>query len=768
MQRQRVLLRGIVQGVGFRPHVAQVAARYPLTGWCRNDERQVEIEVQGDPEVIAAFVAEVLTSLPPLAQVLTHEQVVIAPRATESGFRIRTSGRAVGERTLVPPDVATCADCLADLADPANRRYRYAFTTCTNCGPRLTIITDLPYDRPRTTMVTFPMCPDCSAEYTNPGDRRYHAQPISCFRCGPVLWLVEDPVAPGAATPPGGIGDPRAHQDGVLAAARERLRSGQIIAVKGIGGFHLMCDATNAEATARLRDRKGRGAKPFAVMAPNLSRAQDLVVLTPSQVRLLSSPSRPIVIAPKGRAAAQVEGAAPDLDDLGVLLPYSPLHTLLLDGDLTLVATSGNLSDEPLVHTNAEALSRLAHLADAFLLHDRRIHVPVEDSVQLALPGGGAIPLRRSRGHAPVPVPLPPAGDAPVVLAVGAEIKNTLTLAVDDLAFVSGHIGDMGSLAAQRAFEASLEQLAQMRRRDVDLVACDLHPRYATTSWAERYAARYGLDLVSVQHHHAHALSLLAEHGISEGPVVVAALDGTGYGPDATIWGGEVLTFGTDLRAWERTWHLPTYPLVGGDRSIRYPWRCALGVADAFGICVDRTPAVTQAPPQELALVRSQLASGVAVVATSSTGRLFDAAAAIVGVSLRARYEAEPAMVLEREAARWQAARAASPRPDTLDLPDLLTLVADPDREVGERAWRFHVGLAGIFAQQTARAAGAAQTDLVGLTGGVMANRVFGAALRRGVQEQGLRVLTHAVVPPGDGGVSLGQAVAARWSADAR
>jgi len=785
--RREYLLRGVVQGVGFRPHVAVVAARHPITGFVGNDDLQVFIEAQGEAADLDAFIADLLGTLPPLARVIATSSRDLPP-TREDGFRIVGSRHLAGARTLIPPDVATCDDCLADMADPTNRRFGYAFTTCTNCGPRLTIIEDLPYDRPATTLRVFAMCPACRAEYTDPADRRYHAQPISCPDCGPVLWLAR-PGDDAASRPSARTASP-AEQAAVIAEARRRLVAGEILAVKGLGGFHLMCDARNPEAVGRLRERKRRSGKPFAVMVRDASAAAALAQLGPSGSAALTSPARPIVIAPMSAGYDLASDVAPGLDDVGLMLPYTPIHSLLLAGGGALVATSGNLSEEPLCFTNADALDRLAHLVDGFLLHDRDIHVPVEDSVVLGRPATAAatdarheadpdagadrlgeqpvLPVRRSRGYAPLPVLLPGAhsGD-PVILAVGGELKNTFALTVDDMAFVSAHVGDMGSLASQQAFERSVGQLLDIHRSQPEIVGHDLHPDYATTAWAERYAdAHPGVRLVGVQHHYAHALSLLAEHGIESGPVVVAALDGTGYGTDGTIWGGEVLTVGPDgpPAHWARSWHLPTFGLVGGDRAIRHPWRIAQGLAHSWGLDISATPAASGAPADERRLVASQLDSGLGVVATSSSGRLFDAAAAMLGLCLEATYEAHAAMTLERAAAR----ATTAVRPDRFDAPQAVfeDLLAHPERSAAERAWRFHVGLASVFASEVARCARDAGTTTVGLTGGVAVNRIFSTALVSRLEADGFTVLTHRVVPPTDGGLSLGQAWAGRLLGD--
>lgn len=762
--RREYLLRGVVQGVGFRPHVAQVASRHPVSGFCGNDDAQVFLEVQGEPAAVDAFWDELVATLPPLATIISTSVRMLAPTpATGTGFAIVASRRGGGARTLIPPDVATCTDCLAEMADPANRRHRYAFITCTNCGPRLSIIQDLPYDRPATTMKAFPMCVRCRREYADPADRRYHAQPISCYSCGPRLWLADprDPAqATGVRPGPAPAGPP--DQAAVIAEGARRLRAGAILAVKGIGGFHLLCDARNPAAVGTLRTRKRRSQKPFAVMVPDPAAATGLARLSVAQLRLLESVARPIVIAPMTGGYDLADAVAPGLADVGVLLPYAPVHTLLLEETaMALVATSGNLSDEPLCHTNTDACSRLAGLADAVLLHDRDIHVPVEDSVHLALPAGGSIPVRRSRGYAPLPVSLAP---GPTVLATGGEIKNTFALAIGDQAMISAHVGDMGSLAAQRAFEASVSQLLRIHRAEPEIVVCDLHPGYATTAWAERYAeAHGGVSLRPVQHHLAHALSLLAEQTRHDLTAVVATLDGTGYGTDATIWGGEVLRLHLDgtVLDWSRVGHVPTFPLAGGDRAIRHPWRVALGLAYAWGIDLGPTEALADAPTVELELVRSQLSSGTGVVQTSSMGRLFDAAAAVLGLCPRPSYEAQAAMELERAALSWRPASTAATTPaDFAEVFD--ELLRTPQRPLPERAWRFHRGLAYAVATMLIEEAERAGTTTVGLSGGVALNRLFAAAVAEHLARVGLTLLTHHLVPPNDGGLSLGQAWAGR------
>ena len=758
--RRAYRLRGVVQGVGFRPHVAKVATDFPLTGFVGNDDESVFIEAQGTASDIENFMAKMLATLPPLASVLQSVAREIPEQEDESGFRIVSSRRRSGARTLIPPDTATCPDCCQEMVDPNNRRYHYPFITCTNCGPRATIMMDLPYDRDTTTMVKFPMCPACRAEYTDPENRRYHAQPVSCFDCGPVLWVSgsQNPVL----RPP--AGDRRPLIAAALAEARARLRRGEILAVKGIGGFHLMCDARNQEAVARLRKRKNRGDKPFAVMAPSVKAASGLAKLSDSQLEELSSPARPIVIAPFGSGYDLAPAVAPGLGDVGILLPYAPLHLELLSAEcseMALVATSGNLAGEPLCFTNEDALARLAGIADGFVFHDRDIHLPMEDSVFLAN-SQVTIPSRRSRGYAPLPVALPQAAAAPI-LAVGGELKNSFCLASGDWAHISGHIGDMGTLASQEALDRAVTQMLNFQHSRPEKIVCDLHPAYSTVSWASRFAEQRDIELLQVQHHVAHAYSLLAERSHLE-PAVVVAVDGTGYGTDGTIWGGEILEIAG--AAWYRRTHLPSFSLVGGDRAVRYPWRVALGIAHDWNL-EWITPKISaeigdrQGKSAELELVKSQLNSGFGVVATTSCGRLFDAAAAILGICTEVTYEAQAAMELEHAATSWANRHIGAPALRFNSYRELFEMLAEEEREVGERAWQFHLGLAQLLTTQAEENAQKAGIKTVGLTGGVALNRLFSSHFIRIMREGGYEVLTHKTVPPNDGGLSLGQAWAA-------
>ena len=755
--RVRSILRGVVQGVGFRPHVARVAAGFDVTGLCGNDDASAFVEAQGARDTVLAFLDAVVDQAPPLAHVMARRDAELPLVPGETGFRIVASARSPGALTLIPPDMAPCADCRRELRDPQNRRYRYPFITCTNCGPRLSIITDLPYDRPRTTMAGFPLCPACAREYADPGDRRYHAQPISCFDCGPRLWLQRSSVH--------GDGEPVAEWDEAIREARAMLARGAVLAVKGIGGFTLFCDARDPDAVARLRARKHRPGKPFAVMAADAATAARFATLSPRQREALSGPERPIVLCPQhprtggdGLGYDLAPGVAPGLDDVGVMLPSAPLHELLVAPGEVYVATSANSSGDPIVYRDEDALRELADIVDAYLLHDRPIHVPVEDSV-LAAVGDQVWPVRRSRGYAPLPVVL---GQADVsVLAVGAELKNTFAVTRDGLAFLSAHIGDMGTLASQAAFERSVDQLMAAHRRTPRLVVADLHPGYATRAWAERYAAAHGIALLGVQHHHAHALSLLAEHGLAGTPLTCLVLDGTGYGTDGTIWGGEILALGADPLDYERVWHLPPFPLPGGDSAVRHPWKAAVALLATHGLDADDLPCAQAAPPGGLRLVRSQVARGLATVATTSAGRLFDAVASLLGVRHDVTYEAQAAMELEACARACAHPEHARARYD--DLGAMLAWLVG-----GVRAGRpapclaraFHAGLADLVGAAAVRAGRARGQDVVGLTGGCAVNRLIVADLRRVLAAAATRLKIHDVVPANDGGLSLGQALA--------
>lgn len=756
MDRRRWVLRGVVQGVGFRPHVARVAARVPVTGFCGNDDESVFIEAQGAEADLEVLIETVVAQLPPIAVVTSVEEARVPIVVDEAGFRIVESTRADGAVTLIPPDIAPCDDCLREQADPLDRRFGHPFISCTNCGPRFSIIRDVPYDRPLTTMAAFPLCRACLAEYTDPLDRRYHAQPICCWDCGPSLALLDADGARHAGAAP--TGDRRAGAEAALAAARAVLDAGGILAVKGVGGYAIMADARSSAAVARLRERKRRPGKPLAVMAADADAALAIARIGWLQRHELESPQRPIVLCAATADGGLADGIAPGLDEVGVLLPSSPLHRLLLRPGEVLVCTSGNRSGEPIAYRDEDALAALAGIADAFLTHDREIHVPVEDSVLIA-DGDDVAPIRRSRGFAPLPVPLPVS--AGTVLAVGGELKNTFALTRDGMAFLSAHIGDMGSLATQLAFERSVDQMRAAHRSEPALVVADLHPGYATTAWAQRRCVDTGTPLLQVQHHHAHALSLLAEHGALGEPAVVAVLDGTGYGPDGTVWGGELLAIGRDATRFERVWHLPSFWLPGGDAAVRAPWRCAVALLSELGVDDAGLPCVAAAPAAELRLVRSQLTSGVAATRTTSAGRLFDAVASILGVRHEVSYEAQAAMELER-CARGCAheAHASASAPDVGELVRRIVGMVGAGADAACAARVFHAALAGIVAAALEAAAAEHGTTTVGCSGGVFQNRLLANELTRRLDGHRLRVLSHELVPANDGGLSLGQAAA--------
>ncbi|MFI6349153.1 carbamoyltransferase HypF [Streptomyces sp. NPDC050560] len=770
--RRRVTVRGVVQGVGFRPFVHRLAGELGLAGNVGNTGAGVRAEVEGAPDAVAAFCTRIAADAPPLAQVHSVAHEPLDP-CGEREFTIVPSTGGDRVRTLIAPDTATCADCLAELADPADRRHRHPFITCTHCGPRYTIVTGLPYDRPQTTMARFPMCARCAYEYTDPRDRRFHAQPVCCQDCGPTLRLL---TATATGPAPAPDADP-------VAGARRLLAGGAVVAVKGLGGYHLACDAADPDAVTALRRRKRRGDKPFALMAAGLPEIEALVRVGPTERALLTGPRRPIVLlrrraAPYPGAVLPAEAVAPRRGDLGIMLPYTPLHHLLfgLPGDppgpRLLVMTSGNLGGEPLVFDDAEALERLAPLADAWLAHDRPVHMPCDDSV-VAVCEGEELPVRRARGYVPAPVPLPlPVAPA---LAVGGDLKNTLCLGEDRHAFLSGHLGDMDDLATLDAFDRAARHLATVTGVTPDLLAADRHPGYRSAHWAARHAG--GRPLRHVQHHHAHIAAALAENGHDGArPVIGVAFDGTGYGDDGAVWGGEFLL--ADYGGYRRAAHLGYVPLPGGDTAVRRPYRMALAHLRAAGLGWDRDlPCVTSCPGDELRLLAVQLDRGLNCVPTSSVGRLFDAVAALLGVCAHAGYEAQPALELEALAARSREQPDDAPAfgltpaadgtaPLLLDpAPVLTALVAGlrAGTPVPVLAARFHTALAhAVRATCAALRDAHGGVDTVALSGGVFANTLLLGACLRGLRADGFTVLRHRLVPPGDGGLALGQlAVAA-------
>ncbi|MFM9059203.1 MAG: carbamoyltransferase HypF [Planctomycetaceae bacterium] len=765
--RKRVVVTGVVQGVGFRPFAWRRATRLGLAGFVANETGRVVIEVEGGSAAVAAFVAGLAADAPPLARVEGMDVRDVAELGTP-GFAILESGSTDGPATATPADAAPCAACLADVLDPGNRRHHHPFATCTDCGPRYTIIESLPYDRAATTMRDFAMCADCAAEYADPADRRFHAEPIACPNCGPGLWFtVPGPdvaLARAAAT----IRDAAA-----LDAARDLLRRGGILALKGVGGFHLACDATDEAAVARLRARKRRVRKPLAVMVADVAAARRFAAVAEQERLLLEGRERPIVLlrklAEREGAAALADEVAPGNDFVGVALPCSPLHHLLLAGLPPLVMTSGNLADEPIAHADADAVARLGGIADAFLLHDRRIHVACDDSVVRCV-AGAAVPIRRSRGHAPLPVALAEAG--PPVLAVGGELKAALCVAHGDRAVLSQHVGDVENLETLRALERTADHLLGLCGVEPAAVVADLHPGHLSTGWARSLAQARGIPFVQVQHHEAHAASLLAEHGLdaAAGPCVVACFDGTGYGRDGTIQGGEF--FHVSEGRIRHAASLAPFPLPGGDAAIRHPWRVALALLHAAGLPWDeRVPAVRLAAANEVRLLGRQLDRGVACPVTTSMGRLVDAVAALAGVRQSIAYEAEAALNLEAlaadgvvagaEAYAFDVPAAAAEAPCIGWRPVVVAVVADMLAGVAPAtiAARFHEAVARMIVA-VADAVGA--DAAVGLTGGVFQNALLVERTVAALRSAGREALLHHRVPPNDGGLALGQAVLGR------
>ena len=764
LTRTRVSISGVVQGVGFRPFVWRRASGLGLVGWVENDSHGVTAEVQGPVDRVAAFLDDFAAAAPPLA-VVTRVTVADIPVDGNAPprFMILKSQSLAGATTALPADIATCDDCLAEVRSPANRRFRYPFTNCTNCGPRFSMIIDLPYDRPRTTMRGFAMCPQCAAEYADPADRRFHAQPNACPACGPSVWL----VGQNAGHAPEGEAA-TAVGDAAIRAVQDLLRAGSIVAIKGLGGFHLVCDATSAAAVGLLRSRKQRVGKPLAVMVQDLATARSIAEVDEQERRLLEGRERPIVLLRK-RAAETVVSAevSPGNDFLGVMLPSTPLHHLLCEGMPPLVMTSGNLAEEPIVHENDAAIQRLSPLVDAFLMHDRPIHVACDDSV-VRCAAGAVMPIRRSRGYAPLPIGLQ--GTGPAVLAVGGELKAVVCLSTADQAIMSQHIGDMGNLETLESLDQTAAHLMRLYAVSPALVAADMHPGYLSTGWAHRFAADLGIPLVTVQHHEAHVASLLAEHGRPLDGAIGVCFDGTGYGRDGTIWGGEF--FAVSDGHLRRAGHLAPFPLPGGDASIRHPWRTALAVLHAAGHAWDgRLAPVRAAAASDLPVLKRQLENHLNCVQTSSMGRLFDAVAALAGVKQSITYEAEAAMNLEALAAGAAAAGGAyafgvaEGESLRVEWQPVVRAVA-ADAVAGEApslmASRFHRAVARMIAEvcKRLRARGAGGT--VGLTGGVFQNALLVQMAIEDLHREGFEVLVHQRVPANDGGLALGQAVLAR------
>jgi hydrogenase maturation protein HypF len=763
--RRGVLVRGVVQGVGFRPFVYRLAQEEGLAGFIGNDTDGVTIEVEGPEGRVEAFLRRLRTEAPPLARI---DSIAVRDLAAigEAGFRIVASEVLGRVSTGIPADAATCADCLREMLDPKDRRYRYPFLNCTNCGPRFTITRRIPYDRPQTSMAKFPMCPDCQREYDDPLNRRFHAQPNACWACGPRVWLE---AADGT-----GIAETDA-----VAAALDRLAAGAIMAIKGIGGFHLSVDATNEAAVMRLRERKRRYGKPLAVMIKDVEAAREMCALTAAEEALLTTVARPIVLARRREGCGIAAAVAPGIPWLGVFLPYAPLQHLLFADDRlkALVMTSANLSEEPIAIDNDEARERLRAIADTFLMHDREILQRCDDSVAAVVDGAPQL-IRRARGYVPLGVELPPAlgFDAPPLLAVGGHLKNVFALARGQRVYQSQHLGDLENLTGLEFLKESLDHLMRTFEIEPETVVHDLHPGYLSTGWAKQWARERGAGLIAVQHHHAHVAGCMAEHGLT-GEAIGLALDGTGYGTDGKIWGGEVLI--ARLDGFERFAHLDYVPMPGGDAAVKEPWRMALGHLSTAGFDVESEQmlALLGAERNEARILKRMIERKINSPMTSSLGRLFDAVAAVVLGRRAVDYEAQAAIELEGTAVS---------EPDRFEKGDYVPELHEADegssreavirtgkmwKAVLEDLWRgvpasriaarFHAGIAEGFINAAGNARIETGINVVALSGGCMHNRRLARLLRTGLEEEGFTVLQHRNVSPGDGGLSYGQAVVA-------
>jgi len=755
----KISIRGIVQGVGFRPFVYQLAARHNLKGWVCNTSRDVKIQAEGPEDAVLRFLSDLRTDAPPRSRIDALDHSDIAAEGY-TAFEIRKSIPEQGQYQLVSPDIATCEDCLGELFDPLDRRFGYPFTNCTNCGPRLTIVKDIPYDRPMTTMAPFRMCPECRKEYDDPMDRRFHAQPNCCPICGPHVELLDRT---------GG----KIHTGDAIRRSAELLKQGKIVAVKGIGGFLLACDATDEKAVTLLRQRKRRLFKPFAVMMRNLTAVRKACDVSVEEEALLTSPQAPIVLLRVRDFGEVAPAVAPNLLYLGVMLPYTPLHHLLMkESGIPLVMTSGNLSEEPIVGDEEEALEKLSAIADFFLVHDREIYARCDDSVVM-IAGGELSLIRRARGYAPDPIPL--SFNAHEILACGAEYKNSFCITKDRYAFMSQHVGDMDNMETLSHFEKMLDLYRKLFRLEPRIVACDKHPDYLATRYAREMEAQDGaVRLVPVQHHHAHIASCLAENGAT-GPVLGVAFDGTGYGEDGTIWGSEFLL--VDRDRFTRLGHFEYVPLPGGDAAVKRPYRIALSylyrLLGAESLDLD-FPFLHGLDPFEIRLVRDQIDKNINAPMTCSAGRLFDAVSALLGIRNEIDYEGQAAVELEMAGTgcdfdgflypfRTEGQNGVA----VIRLVDLLRGVTkDLFREVPKAliSARFHHTVAHIIGKTCAELARKHGIKKVALSGGVFQNRTLLNLAKGRLLEEELDVLTHKYVPCNDGCISLGQAVVANFA----
>ena len=767
----RILVNGIVQGVGFRPFIYNLAIRYQLVGWVRNTSSGVEIEVSGPSHQLENFLTSIKEEAPPLSRIESLEHEAIQRDGFED-FQIHGSHAVEGDYQPISPDVSICADCLQEMLTPADFRYRYPFINCTNCGPRFTIIKDIPYDRPETTMADFNLCPKCKEEYQDPLNRRFHAQPVACPECGPEIWIEKSSQA----------NTKLAERDQALLVTQQLLSEGKIAAIKGLGGFHLACDAENPAAISDLRKRKNRPAKPLAVMMPDLVTIKKYCHVSQQEADLLTSPQRPILLLDRNPDHPLPESIAPGQNTLGVMLPYTPLHYLLFTNQdqfpqapyQVLVMTSANFRGTPILTENEQVRNQLAEIADFYLLHDREIHIHCDDSVLRAVPQQETkdqqyFPIRRSRGYAPQPLTTSLSG--PAVLAVGAELKNTFCHTREDNAFLSQHLGDLKNFQTLSSFERSIRHFEHLFRIQPALLVHDLHPDYLSTRYAMDRAENEGIPTLGVQHHHAHIASCLADNkDPGEEPVIGMAFDGIGYGDDGKIWGGEVLL--ADYQTFQRISHLEYFPLPGGDLAIREPWRIALALLDHLGIPWDPAlPAVAYAQSRAeimpgvkpIDVLQKQLDSQTNTLQTSSLGRLFDAASALFGVRQVISYEGQAA--IELEALLDPAETGIYPlefSPDnTVSLTSLITEMIKDFRQgvqLPTLSGRFHNSLAALVLELAKQAKRSHSLNRVALSGGVWQNMSLLTKTIDTLSGAGFQVLTHHQIPPNDGGISLGQA----------
>jgi hydrogenase maturation protein HypF len=747
---KRITIRGIVQGVGFRPFIYSLALKNQLNGWVRNTSAGVEIEVAGDSQHLSDFVQEIMKSPPALSKI-DQINIVDTQQIDYTQFEILVSQTEDGQFIPVSPDVSICPDCLRELFDPKDRRFRYPFINCTNCGPRFTIIRNIPYDRPNTTMSSFLMCKKCKHEYEDPLDRRFHAQPIACPICGPKVWFEAQ-------------GKTLAKGEEAIQIARQWLTEGRIIALKGLGGFHLSCDASQKGSVNELRRRKLRSDKPFAVMVFDKESAITHCILSYQEIQVLTSKEKPIILSQRSLDSKIVEEVAPNLNTLGLMLPYTPLHYLLLEPapnfPEVLVMTSGNLSEEPIAFSNTQALENLSGMADGFLFHDREIHTRLDDSVT-QVNQGHFYSIRRSRGFAPNPLVL--SDPLPELLATGAGLKNTFCFTRENYAFVSHHIGDLENLETLSAFETSIHHYEQLFHIRPEAIACDLHPEYLSTRYAENRAKNEKLPLLRVQHHHAHLASCLAEnHWPSKEPVIGICFDGTGYGTDGAIWGGEFLLGG--YSGFERNYHLKYIPLPGGDKATHNPSRIALAYLWAVGIewSNDLAPVIQQSKTN-LEILRNQLNKNINCPLTSSMGRFFDAAASLIGVRHTANYEAQAAIELESladlsEKGSYQFTIEDGIINSNLLWKSIITQLRDhiPASILSARFHNSIVELVITICQQIRSETG---NNTTALSGGVWQNQYLLQRTIQKLEENGFVVLQHSQYPTNDGGISLGQAM---------